>query len=139
MKKLVMIILVLMLIPVIALGEIDLSTMSNDELADLKERIDAETEKRNSVILDVRSLSIEELKEIVYQSICELCSRKDFKDGASANTYGVNIPLKNWYGKGVILFFRDTKEQWFGVRISENDIERSFTTTAEDIAENLKK
>ncbi len=135
MKKLfTMMCFCLMLLCSTALAEIDLESMSFDELMDLQASIEEEVKTRNINKLDFSSLRSEELEQFIVKAIQELCSREEYVFNLSQSAFGKR--LTSMYGnRGVHLTFHDTKENWYYIYLTDENIEVKFKTRLEQTIE----
>ena len=135
MKKLLAVILVLgLIISSSAFAESpDLQSMSFDELTALKESIEQEMKTRTVKKLDFHSLTIDELQELIVQSLLEMCSREEWVNELSPASS--SKMFKNLFGRGVSLVFRDEKETYYSLWIRQDDIELEYPNAIELIVE----
>lgn len=134
MKKVCVFLLALMLLCSAALAEIDLQSMSFDELKELQTSIETELKTRNINKLDFSSLHPEELEQFIVTALLELCSREEYVN--NMNSSGIENRFASWFGKsGIHLIFCDTKENWHYIPLSDEQVELQFKTELELILE----
>lgn len=134
MKKLLCLLLCLVCLPAFALAEVDLQSMSFDELKELQNSIEEELKTRSINKLDFSSLCSEELEQFIVTALLELCSREEYVN--TMNSSGIENRFASWFGKsGIHLIFCDTKENWHYIPLSSEQVELKFNTRLEQIIE----
>lgn len=130
MKKICAFLIALMLLCPAALAEVDLQSMTFDELMELQSSIETELETRNINKLDFSSLRPDELEQFIVTALLELCSREEYVNEMS--TSGMEKRFSAWFGKtGIHLIFCDTKENWHYIPLSNEQVELQFKTSTE--------
>ncbi len=115
MKKLLCLLLCLLCLSAFALAEPDHESLPLDKL-------------------DLSSLNSEELEQFILTAVLELCSREDFVN--DLNTAPLQNRFKSLFGNsGIHLIFCDTKESWFYIPLSSEQVELMFKTRLEQIIE----
>ena len=109
--------------------DIDLTTMTLEELSQLQVKVKEEMKNRTIEEFDLENLTIDELKELMVQSLLEMCSREEFVNDLGMTPSGKMY--KSLFGKGVSLIFRDTKENYHYLWLDENDVKLLFKTETE--------
>lgn len=134
MKKLCCVLVGLILLYSTALAEVDLQSMTFDELMELQSSIETELETRTINKLDFTSLRPEELEQFIVTALLELCSREEYVN--EMNTSGIENRFSSLFGKsGIHLIFCDTKENWHYIPLSDEQVELKFKTSMELIYE----